>query len=151
MTTKLLDEQKRAAISSEATNATDEQKYLTFELAGSEGLSSEVAFSPDGQTVAAKTPDGVKLWNASTGKFLKLLTNTRSVRRFAFSPSSGQLATGHSGGMVKLWATDFSQPTAELKGHTGHISSVAYSKDGKMLVTADWAHTIRIWNVHQTN
>jgi WD40 repeat protein len=36
---------------------------------------------------------------------------------------------------------------AELKGHTDHIFSIAFSPDGKRLVSGSNDQTIRFWNV----
>ncbi len=35
--------------------------------------------------------------------------------------------------------------SAELKGHTGRVNDVEFSKDGKLIVTASWDQTARIW------
>jgi len=37
-------------------------------------------------------------------------------------------------------------PFIELKGHTDAVQSVAYSADGKKIVTASHDHTARIWD-----
>ncbi|KAH7906796.1 quinon protein alcohol dehydrogenase-like superfamily [Hygrophoropsis aurantiaca] len=38
-------------------------------------------------------------------------------------------------------------PTKVFKGHTDTVSSVAYFKDGKRIISGSWDKTIRIWNV----
>src|SRR5262249_26344542 len=65
-----------------------------------------VAFSPDGKQLAtAGDPDqGVKLWNAATGKELATLKgHTGIVWSVAFSPDGGKLATGSEDKTLKLW------------------------------------------------
>ena len=33
------------------------------------------------------------------------------------------------------------------KGHTENVCSVAYSPDGKQLVSGSWENTVRVWQV----
>ena len=46
-----------------------------------------------------------------------------------------------------LWRVGAWQPTVTFAGHKAAVNSVAFSPDGKQLVTASLDHDARIWNV----
>src|SRR5258708_422309 len=67
-----------------------------------------VAFSPEGKTLAAVDPEGVRLWNVSTGKVKAFLRGDAGT--VAFAPDSKTIAVGGGGILgasfteeVKLW------------------------------------------------
>jgi WD40 repeat protein len=83
--------------------------------------------------------DKVYLWDYLTGKEQLALVHSQGVNRVnavAFSPDGATLASGGDGGVVKLWDLDAGKEKATLQGHTGHITSIAFSADGKTLVTS---------------
>src|SRR5262245_722204 len=41
---------------------------------------------------------------------------------------------------------DMSKPVRSLPGHTDRVTSVAYSPDGRWIVTAAWDGTARLWD-----
>ncbi|MGN6809927.1 MAG: WD40 repeat domain-containing protein, partial [Thermomicrobiales bacterium] len=44
-----------------------------------------------------------------------------------------------------VWAVATGQPVAVLAGHTDRVTGVAYSHDGKMIATASFDNTVKLW------
>ena len=94
------------------------------------------AFSPDGNRVVTAGLDcTVRVWDALNGHELKCLSQVFYPEKAAWSPDSKHLAIiDHE--VVMLWSTDIWCCEVQLK-HDGKISGLAYSPDGKRIVTAE--------------
>jgi WD40 repeat protein len=120
-------------------------------------------FSPDGTILAAAVPGGVSLWNARTGRFLRVLTHAGPTApqapqiplqadAIAYSPNGNWLATGTIGGYTLLWQVatgqtfTMAQPAADLRG-TGGIFAVAFSPDSKTLAAGDSSSQVLLYDV----
>ncbi len=66
---------------------------------------SNIAFSPDGQTLASASGDKtVRLWNVKDGTLLRTLVgHTDGITSIAFSPDGQILASASQDSTVKLW------------------------------------------------
>jgi serine/threonine protein kinase/Tol biopolymer transport system component len=114
-----------------------------------------VAFSPDGQTLAAPGSDGhTYLWDPATGHRKAMLTDTgtgsNGIAAVAFSPDSRTLATADSNGRTYLWDATTGHPIATLTdpgtGSFG-VRTVVFSPDGELLATADSNGRTYLWDV----
>jgi WD40 repeat protein len=54
------------------------------------------------------------------------------------------LLTGVADGAARLWAAATGQEIRELLDHTAGVTSVAFSRDGKFIVTGSAGGTVRI-------
>jgi WD40 repeat protein len=119
-----------------------------------------VAFSPDGQWLVTGNSGGaLQIWDGANGKFIATLdTEKREIRGVVFSRDGKHLASESSSGVAKLWDArqlenqflDGSlKPRIDpiLARVAGPGLSIAYSPDGRWLVTAGDENTVRIWDV----
>ena len=111
-----------------------------------------VMSAPDGKTVVSMSYyDGtIRFWDAETAKLLKTITgHTGSFgRAVAFSPDGQMLAhSGTGDNTIPIRDVQNGQLLRTITEHTDTVLSVAYSPDGRNLVSVDWDGHIRIWDV----
>ena len=126
--------------------AQDYVHYAT--LTGHTRNITNLAFSPDGQTLASASGDGtIRFWDVATGQH----RNTLDMGYFdiegdfAFSPDGNMFAVG-SVIKISLWDVATGQLQKTLAGHTTMITSVAFSPDGQTLASGSWGG-ILLWDV----
>jgi RNA polymerase sigma factor (sigma-70 family) len=134
------------------------------ELTEHNGEPYGAVFSPDGVTLATCGEDGtVRFWETASGKAVgELPKQERFVYTLAFAPDGKTLATssfralnrddklgsGERASVLKLWDVAGRKEIGRLEGHTkGHVWSMAFTLDGKMLASVGGDNTVRLWDV----
>ncbi|WP_329256599.1 serine/threonine protein kinase [Actinoallomurus sp. NBC_01490] len=144
---------------SAGATATPVSRDMTIPAGG--GAIFDVAFDPDGRTLASAGEDGtIRLWDTATGRQTATLLDEPGDDKFSvvFSPDRRTLATdGDRISQIRLWETATHRAIATLADpDDAAVTSLAFSPDGGTLaVGADITPTIgdpgtrmvRFWDV----
>jgi WD40 repeat protein len=85
------------------------------------------------------------VWDVATGT-PKFTLGSTGANVAAFSPVRDDVVTGDKQGVVRVFdLASPAAPVAELHQHTNWIQSVAFSRDGKRVVSGSLDHTARVW------
>jgi WD40 repeat protein len=118
-----------------------------------------VAFSPDGKRIISGSGDKtLRLWDAQTGQPIghPLKGHTDSVISVAFSPDGRRTASGSGDYTLRLWDVRTGKPLGQPMGtpaihyyqdDPNQVMSVAFSPDGKRVVSGSADKTLRLWDV----
>ena len=102
------------------------------------GRASDVAFSPDGQSLAVSTAIGLWLYELPTLTPVALWDTERGMTGSVnFSPDGSQIVTYTFSENVKIWDTEQGTCTTEIDDHRGISSNPVFSKDGRYLAAAN--------------
>jgi WD40 repeat protein len=118
----------------------------------SDKMMLNVAFSPDGLTLAA-VGNGIELIELRTGASRALFKRTsEATNRVAqFSPDGRFLFTlgpyFTKPENISVWNVQTGQLQMELSGHTEFIQAIAISPDGERLASSDFSQNLIIWNL----
>ena len=116
------------------------------------GHTNRLTFSPDGQTLASSSVQGINLFDVETATLKATLTGHTAVTlTVAFSSDGQMLASGNTDGTLHLWDVPTGVHKHMINAHTEDVQtldvqSVAFSPDGSTLASGGEDWTVRLWD-----
>lgn len=105
------------------------------------------AYSPDGKTLVSGGTS-LRFWTAATGKPIAELKASQPVRALAFAVDGLTLFSGHEGEQkIRRWDVATRRSVAEPEGQSGFLRLLAFSRDGKHLITFAIGDNFRVWDL----
>jgi WD40 repeat protein len=114
-----------------------------------------IAFSPDGQGLAAGSPDissdtpdtGIKVFEVASGKLLRTFEgHSEQVNTVEFSADGRWLVSGSKDFSVKIWNMANGETLRTLKGGVGNVRIVAILTDGQWIAAGGYNNTYAFWD-----
>jgi WD40 repeat protein len=109
----------------------------------------DLAFSPDGKRLAARSGDQViRVWDVATGERVLAFSQSHGGRvdSVAYSPDGRLLATGSDDGTVRLWDPVAGKEVLSRRFGTGYpsrVGALTFSPDGPSLAAGGYDHLPR--------
>ncbi|KAG2741235.1 WD40 repeat-like protein [Suillus brevipes Sb2] len=139
----------------------DTRKVVKKWTGHTEGVTS-VCWSRDGRRVLSGSRDGTaRQWEVESGETIpepneiilaSIETGHNYVYAVVYSPDTNLIATGgwdcrdDNECSIKIWDAKTGKLVATLKEHTNMVWCLAWTKDGKTLISGSWDSSIRTWN-----
>src|SRR5262245_60772714 len=129
---------------------------------GPSAVASSVSHSgSSGMIAAGYFNSTVQIWNVDSGQPLELKGHENWITAVAWSPTGPLLASAGMDKKIILWQLPTKKPTRVIEGaaaaapgqppvvdkHTDWIRTLAFSADGKFLISAGDDKAIIVWNV----
>jgi WD40 repeat protein len=117
-------------------------------LRGHTDRATSLAYSPDGNLVAAACGPWLWVWEAPGGQVRwRHRIDRRHFQGVAFAPDGRLLVAGHNDGTVRFYETAGWRECAALDGQIGQVLDVAFAPDGMRAAAAGRKGKIVLWDI----
>jgi RNA polymerase sigma factor (sigma-70 family) len=102
--------------------------------------------APDGRTLLLSSAEGVRVWDLTKGKELRSLAG--AGEEVVVAPDGKSILTNN--GALQRWDLATGKPLYPdnfEQGHIGEVTAIAFSADGKRLVSGSGDGSVRLWDV----
>jgi WD40 repeat protein len=129
------------------------EKRLTTHREKHGGVNSLVLLEDQTTVLSAGQERIITMWDLRQQDHVYRIQLEEEVMSMAYTTavSGGLLATGGTDKCVKLWDPRNLTCGQKLTGHSQPIESVAFSADGKQIVSAGYDQCLFVWNVFPFN
>ncbi len=103
-----------------------------------------------GQIMITAGGDGIiNIWNIDTLHLLKTIhASDKSARTIAVNPDQKTFAVGFSDWSIRVYGTQTLDLIYQLKGHSNSVFALAYSPDGRYLLSSGRDAMLKAWDVN---
>ncbi len=131
------------------------------------GVTGPLAFSPDGKILATGSHEGIVLWVLAEDRQVILQDSAVPLRAFfpggqriIFSSDGETILAPHvekselGGFYIGAWDTQSGEELGVLPaspaddGHSGMITSLSADREGQVLASSSWDHSVRLWELN---
>ncbi|WP_433623975.1 TIR domain-containing protein [Nocardia sp. CA-120079] len=119
-------------------------------MTGHEYRVKSVTFSEDGRRLYSHSLDSIRIWNTTTrqaiGKPIGGPGTNYNFTAMKVSPDGRRIAAA-SWGTLQQWDAESGEAVGPpMKGHDDQVLDIAYSPDGRYLVSVSSDYTVRFWD-----
>jgi WD40 repeat protein len=121
-------------------------------LAGHPDIVTRVRFLQDGNhLVTSGTDKTLRIWDLSRKRGVEESTLQGHYAGWnttlALSPDWTRIAANEPDGAIRIWSLDSNQESSRMRdGHKGHLWAVAFSPNGRKLITAGDNNLVYVWD-----
>lgn len=128
------------------------QSRLRKVLSGHTREVNALSFTPEGKWLISGAADNtLRVWDVATGRCIQVIEEANGhCKSLAFAPTRGLVAAAGWAGIIRLYRLTAAHQldlVQTIQAHATRINQVAFSADGRSLVSSGQSGTIRVWDV----